>query len=104
MEPSVVVTQDKVEAIGKVKQKHPSMSDLKSIPGFVQKDDGSWSAPASGAWGEAMRPFWRADHERHKNNLGNRAYEERVRFRGRTQMVARDGKLWKRTDEGWTEV
>jgi len=84
--------------------KHPSMSDVKSLPGYREHADGTWSAPAKGAWGEAMRPYWRADMARHQGNLGNGAYEPKQRLRGKTKLVAREGKLYRVTDGQLVEV
>src|SRR5262245_41163792 len=63
-----------VDEIAKCQDKHPSMSEIKSLPGYQETETG-WTAPANGAWGEAMQPFWRADNERHQNNLGDAAYD-----------------------------
>lgn len=100
----VVVDRAFVAAKVEAEAKHPTMADMKSLPGYRETETG-WSAPASGAWGEAMTPYWRADQARHQANLGSAAYESRQRLRGRTQMYSdAAGKLWKRTDSGWVEV
>jgi len=102
--PPVVITKAQVDAKAKAEALHPTMSELRSLPGFRESDDGKWSAPANGAWGEAMRPFWKADAARHQSNLGNGAYEPRKRPKGRTLMIAAGGVLWKLVNDEWVRA
>ncbi len=81
----------------KVEAKHPTMSDIKAMPGYQENADGSWTAPAKGAWGEAMAPYWRAGEAVHRSRTGT-AFEPRTRYKGKRSMMTYRGRLYRVVD------
>lgn len=95
--PDEIITPSQVADVAKAQALHPSMGDVKSLPGYREHADGTWSAPANGAWGEAMRPHWRAGHEAYCNRTGQ-SYE-RTRIRATRRYV--NGVWYRRAGSQW---
>lgn len=98
-----VMTREQAAEKGRIARKYqPDMATIKSLPGY-REDAKGWSAPAS-AWYEASKPFFEADDRRHRNNLGNAAYDPSGRLKGETVLYERRGKLYRITPDGEEEV